>query len=219
MSDLVISASDKLLIFKVSFVFTRSILPIIRHAFLIFLGTIILLSTTYSFAIDPQNPADRLKSGFFPAYLNGSYSAFLKNSSSKCLESLEKLKITPYTKESEKYYLLRALCGPKEQQPSFANNEIILALKEKGSSSDILYAAGLIFSQLDANQDAFIKFQEAIWFNSFSFFEQKDFYLDLGVLQYKLAMYAESSDSLIKALSLGAVSINAQYLQIGRAHV
>lgn len=163
-------------------------------------------------ALDFPNPLIRLKGPFFSGNLGSNLGDYLDGDPAKCLKNLQKVKLTPYSNEPEKFYLLRALCSPRESQPAMALENIDLALRERGSSSDVLYAAALILAEAGANQEALQRFQEAIWFMSFKTTRQQDFYLDLGTLQYKTMLFNESRESLLKALTLGSNSIEARYM-------
>lgn len=157
-------------------------------------------------------PFERLKSGFFTGYLSAPFQQYRHGNVGSCFTSLEEIKLTPYTSEPEKYFLLKALCSPTEQQPRAAVDLVARALREKGSSSDILYAAGLILAQVQATEDALKRFDEALWFDDFSEFQKKDFFQDVGFYNYQVGNLGPARTALEQAQLLGNKNIEVSFI-------
>lgn len=204
MSDLALMKSSLIAQKPNNFLASKAFVPLIFLVLLVF--------APKSGAAQPQSSLNRLKNGFFPAYLTPAFQKYLGGSPTGCASTLDQIKINAYSKDPEKYYLLKALCSAKEQQPDSALKNIELALREKGSSSDILYAAALVLAEVTASEEALKRYSEAIWFNSFKAFQEKDFYYDFGTYQYQLQLFGEAKASLEKSQVLGNTSLETKVM-------
>jgi hypothetical protein len=119
-----------------------------------------------------------LSASLFPAYLRPAFTAFQAKGNASCSKELSKIKINAYTAEAEKFFLLKALCLESalgEARNIEVQNLIQSALKEKASSSDVLFIAAVALAENRLFELAFQKMTDALWFKSFKQVPLKDF--------------------------------------------